>query len=769
MAEERRLVAIMFTDIVGYTSLMGMSEKKTFDLINANREIHNRFTGKYKGRIVKELGDGMLSIFENGTSAVQCAIEIQKKAKEEGIPLRIGIHEGEVIIENDDVFGDGVNIASRIQSEAATGGICISDSVYRIIRNKEELSVIKIGRVPLKNVREPIVLYQISSKGLSLRPKKSLLKSQWLLVLLFSFLGLLIGILASKTYLKIRNPKKVRHYSINFPNYASIDRPLYNSSKNTFTVSSDGELLIYVGRTDNSSFLYRRSLNSKTYELIPGTEDAESPFMSPNNKWIGFYARNAIRKIPVIGGRSTIICYSKESPNCTWLANDSIIFGGNQMEGLKIVHSSGGSIRAITELKLENEELGHYQPFVIPGTDKVLYAIATVADYLSINVLDLKTGKDDVLIRGASNPRYSPEGYLLYDYQGSLYANSFNPDKNLVGNNPILIINNTMTNDITHSIQYSISSAGTLYYMVYQGILKGELVQIDMNGKLDPILVEDDFWIAGPKYAPDGKNLAFWMAKEDKTHVWIYNFSREQLSRLTSAGTNAWPIWTPDGKKIVFPSIRGNSPDLNIYIKTFGSNMPSQLLLESDDTQQPKAWSSDGSILLYHQQEEKGKGWGIYMLNMSNMQSEPFLDGDSDERLPDFSPDDKWVVYESRETGVLEVYVTDFPERSIKYQVSPSGGHEPLWSHNGDQIFYRKGGDFYVVQVAMEPDITFGEPQLIFSGNYRYIDGWGRSYDLSPDENNLVAVRDILADSTQASINVITNFFMSIQEQDTGE
>ena len=147
MSQERKLAAIMFTDIVGYTSLMGESEKRTFEIINTNRRIHQKHVEEHHGRIVKELGDGLLSVFENGTEAVLCALEIQKEAKEANIPLRIGIHEGEVVIENGDVFGDGVNIASRIESEAATGGICISDAVYRIIRNKDEVSVGKIGKV----------------------------------------------------------------------------------------------------------------------------------------------------------------------------------------------------------------------------------------------------------------------------------------------------------------------------------------------------------------------------------------------------------------------------------------------------------------------------------------------------------------------------------------------------------------------------------------------------------------------------------------------
>ena len=131
----RKLAAIMFTDIVGYTSLMGEDEHKAFNILTANLEIHNRLIKRYNGKIVKEMGDGLLSIFENGTEAVQCAVTIQQEASRKGIPLRIGIHEGEVVFKNNDVFGDGVNIASRIQDEAAKGGICISDSVYRIIKN----------------------------------------------------------------------------------------------------------------------------------------------------------------------------------------------------------------------------------------------------------------------------------------------------------------------------------------------------------------------------------------------------------------------------------------------------------------------------------------------------------------------------------------------------------------------------------------------------------------------------------------------------------
>ncbi len=125
----------MFTDIVGYTALMGSDEDRAFDVIRKNREIHTELVGKFKGTLIKEMGDGMLVSFNLASDAVRCAIEIQKACKEQSIPLKIGIHEGEMVFEGSDVLGDGVNIASRLQESAGKGWITISGAVYGDIKN----------------------------------------------------------------------------------------------------------------------------------------------------------------------------------------------------------------------------------------------------------------------------------------------------------------------------------------------------------------------------------------------------------------------------------------------------------------------------------------------------------------------------------------------------------------------------------------------------------------------------------------------------------
>ncbi|MFC2124727.1 adenylate/guanylate cyclase domain-containing protein [Bacteroidota bacterium] len=167
MPEDRRLAAIMFTDIVGYTALMGKDEDQAFKLLRRNREIQQHLVKNHKGVWLKEMGDGILAQFDSATDAVLCAIEIQQRAREElEGQIRIGIHLGDVTFENEDVFGDGVNIASRLQSVTDPGGIYISESTQKAIRGKSEIQTRYLGEFNLKNVDYPVRTYCVQGEGL---------------------------------------------------------------------------------------------------------------------------------------------------------------------------------------------------------------------------------------------------------------------------------------------------------------------------------------------------------------------------------------------------------------------------------------------------------------------------------------------------------------------------------------------------------------------------------------------------------------------------
>ena len=171
--QQHRLAAIMFTDIVGYTALMGSDEDNAFEVLKNNRDIHTQFLKKYDGTLIKEMGDGMLISFDLASDAVRCAIEIQFACREKKIPLRIGIHEAEVVFEGSDVFGDGVNIASRLQASTEEGCISISESVYRDVKNKPDIKTQFKEAKSLKNVDEPVRIYNVSCEENVVREKQA--------------------------------------------------------------------------------------------------------------------------------------------------------------------------------------------------------------------------------------------------------------------------------------------------------------------------------------------------------------------------------------------------------------------------------------------------------------------------------------------------------------------------------------------------------------------------------------------------------------------
>jgi tetratricopeptide (TPR) repeat protein/class 3 adenylate cyclase len=164
-SKHHRHAAIMFTDIMGYTALMGSDEDLAFNLLQKNREIHKQLIKKFQGDLIKEIGDGMLASFPLASYAVRCAQTIQIEAGRQGIPLKIGIHQGEIVFDGKDVFGDGVNIASRLQESAQAGSILISGTVYNDIRNKPDIQVQFIKEEHFKNVAEPVKVFQVSSEG----------------------------------------------------------------------------------------------------------------------------------------------------------------------------------------------------------------------------------------------------------------------------------------------------------------------------------------------------------------------------------------------------------------------------------------------------------------------------------------------------------------------------------------------------------------------------------------------------------------------------
>ena len=172
--QDRRLSAIMFTDLMGYTALMEKDESAALELVKKNRDLHQQAIQKHNGQLVKELGDGFMATFDNILEAISCAreIQIESKTREFDIPLRIGLHYGDITIENEDIFGHGVNMASRIQAIADPGGVYISESIHELIEDQKDYNTQFMGAIPLKNIKDPVPVYALKDEELPAPDKK---------------------------------------------------------------------------------------------------------------------------------------------------------------------------------------------------------------------------------------------------------------------------------------------------------------------------------------------------------------------------------------------------------------------------------------------------------------------------------------------------------------------------------------------------------------------------------------------------------------------
>jgi Tol biopolymer transport system component len=251
---------------------------------------------------------------------------------------------------------------------------------------------------------------------------------------------------------------------------------------------------------------------------------------------------------------------------------------------------------------------------------------------------------------------------------------------------------------------------------------------------------------------------------EEGAQTWLYDLSRETLTRLTFGGTlNQAPVWAPDGKRIAFQSNREGR--LNVFSQLADGSGGLERLTTGEDTSAPHSWSSDGQLLAYVDVNPT-TGWDIWVLRLSDRQAQPFLQTSSNESAPRFSPDGRWLAYTSDETGYSEVYVQPYPGPGGKWQISSDGGMEPMWNASGRELFYRSGRKMMAVEIATKPSFSAGKPRMLFEGDYLPTPLQFPNYDVSPDGQRFLMLKPVdTGESAPTQINVVLNWFEELKRR----
>ena len=353
-----------------------------------------------------------------------------------------------------------------------------------------------------------------------------------------------------------------------------------------------------------------------------------------------------------------------------------------------------------------------------------------------IAVLSLDTGEQQVVVEGGFNARYVPTGHLVFARQGALWGVAFDLDQLATSGSEELLVPGIEVNSTYGSMALAVSSDGTLVYrsgdvveVSFGGAAGGgRPVWVDRTGQATPISGTDRSDATSPRLSPDNSKLAMTALTAEGQDIWVDDLERGVLTRLTNDGASQFPAWSLDGERVYFGSTPRGS--LGLYSRAADGSDERETVLTGERVMLPFSWTPDSQTLIF---SERGLGSGDIWTMSRDGDRAPYLVSRFREGNPDLSPDGRWMAYNSDESGQPEVYVQRYPELGEKVTISTGGGMEPLWSPEGDELFYRNltGDRMMVVAVATEPTLRVARPELLFEGRYGQGPDFGLNYDVT--------------------------------------
>ena len=523
-------------------------------------------------------------------------------------------------------------------------------------------------------------------------------------------------------------------------------------TRTAIAISRDGSFLVYCAKREGAAErrLFLRRLTQPHATAIAGTEGAQAPFLSPDDRRVGFVANGQLKWVSIDGGPATVLHSSITAPfGASWGSDGYITFSSGFEVGLYRVRSAGGTAEILTT-RLPGE-FHHRLPHCLPRGKGVLFTVAALPSdpHPRIAVVD-ETRRTRILLDDGADARYVATGHLVFVRQGALMAVRFDLDGLRTTGQAIPLgigvaqaMNGLATTEETDAGQFAVSGAGALVY-VTGGIIPNEqhsLVWVEQDGREVGLAVPFTAPFLSARLSPDGRKIAYTVIGT-KSQVCVYDVNGGAPSTLTSEGRVNFAIWTRDSHRVVFGLSTSGPP--NLFARPVDQSTPAQALT-ADKTcigQGPGSFSPNGNLLAFWRQYPDGTNQ-ILILNRESDKTTPFIEGHQNKLLchPEFSPDGRWLAYTSNESGRREVYVRAYPQGG-QWQVSIEGGTEPLWARDRKRLFYRSATEVWAVDLETAAGLRPGKPWVLFSQADKYLSmSPGRTWDLSHDGRRLLMVR----------------------------
>jgi hypothetical protein len=516
--------------------------------------------------------------------------------------------------------------------------------------------------------------------------------------------------------------------------------------------ASDGSVFAYSSRIG----LMLRYADRLDPVPVAGGRRGTDPFFSPDGRWLGFQSGGSLLKVPLAGGVPITICDSCSGFSFRWGSDDTVRYHAAQADNasrrvLMAVSAQGGRPHEFARPDGASGD-AFRSPILLPGRRTVLFSLYRDAAS-RLAAIDLRTGAITRFDQPGFGPQWVDGGFVvLSNADGTLIALPFDPDRVRPTGAPVTIARDVAQPN-AFTVEVAVSAGGSIAYPRSGGSVARRLMLVSRSGQVTP-LTPDPKAFANPRFSPDGRRVVTDIVDPitSSRDVWVLDVGQRVWSRLTTNGISDRPIWTRDGRRVVYSS----NDDL-WWIAADGSGRPESLLV-APGSRFAGSVTPDGRAVVF--QATGGLANGISALALDSAPAaRMIIPAAFGESAPALSPDGHWLAYQSDQTGQMEVYVRSYPEPGARVPVSLQGGNEPLWAHNGRELFYRSGDSLMVASVTLSPAFTVAGRRRLFTGSFLN-GGAFREYDVAPDDQRFVMITGGAAQSTLVGVQ---NVFPRLQ------
>ncbi|MBK8005726.1 MAG: serine/threonine-protein kinase [Gemmatimonadetes bacterium] len=536
-------------------------------------------------------------------------------------------------------------------------------------------------------------------------------------------------------------------------------------------ISPDGTRLAYVIQQYGKTRLYLRALDQPEGRVLEGTEGGAGPFFSPDGEWVGFFSAGKLRKVSVTGTGLQELAAAPFHRGGDWGHDGFIYFAPNNSSGIWRVPEAGGTATQVTQLDTVAGEVSHRWPRLAAGSSSLLFSIWTGPgdEEHQIAVQEVGAAAHHILARGGDAPSYAATpGRLLYVNRGRLLTVPWRPGKEDLGTAVPVATAERPFNDIGNegSGNYVLSRDGTLAYVGGgDSLTVHRVVWIDRAGTVTPLPLPSRIF-ENVVISPDGSRAAL-QIREGVIRIWIYDFARGTLTPLnTGTGSSQAPLWTPDGKRVIYRGTRGGTRNL-YWIPVDGSGAEERLTTAPGRVQTPTSISADGRTLLFNQtgDDEEG-GAGIWRMQLDGDRTATRLFPRGINGLDgQLSPDGRWVAYHALVASRPEIFVAPLSGEGERRLVSTEGGTEPLWSRNGRELFFQAGDRLMGVTVAPGASFSAGPPRTLHTGRYLISVTSNTSYGVTPDASRFLRIQPLAQQPAITRLELVLNWYAELTKR----